>query len=259
MNVLPPPCGIVTLLTDFGSRDFYVGILEGAVLKAHVGARIVHLGHAIPAQDVSTAALHVEAAIGRFPTGTVHVVVVDPGVGTDRRMLAVSAHGCYWIAPDNGVLSAVFDADRVDVRVLDPERLGIRPVSRTFHGRDVFAPIAGRLARGQVGFGALGLRIEDAVRVPVPGRSAGPEGRVVLVDHFGNLITDLGPDAASSARGLSIAGSEAALVGTYGERGEGELVALLDSFDRLEVAIVGGSAAERLGVGVGTTVRVLHD
>ncbi|MCA8954230.1 MAG: SAM-dependent chlorinase/fluorinase, partial [Planctomycetes bacterium] len=141
------PAGVVTLLTDFGLRDPYVGVMKGAVLRSNPKAVLVDLGHELPPQDVASGAFALAAAVGRFPSGTVHVAVVDPGVGTARRLLAVAAHEAFWLAPDNGLLSDVLAADPgAEARAVDCERLGLVAESRTFHGRDLFAPIAGWLA-----------------------------------------------------------------------------------------------------------------
>src|SRR5690606_28376134 len=131
----------------------YVGVLKGAVLRAYPRAVLVDLGHEVPPQDVLAGSFWLAAAIGRFPVGSVHTAVVDPGVGTTRRLLAVAAHDCFWLAPDNGLLAAVLaQAPHAEVRALDVEHLQLRDVSRTFHGRDVLAPVAGWLAGGRYGF-----------------------------------------------------------------------------------------------------------
>src|SRR5262245_23209683 len=157
--MLPRPSGIVTFLTDFGARDPYVGVMKGMVLRQHPKAILVDLGHEVPPQDVTAGAFWLGAAIGRFPAGTVHVAVVDPGVGTERRLLAAAAHEAFWLAPDNGLLTHVLAQDpKADVRAIDLAHLNLRPESRTFHGRDVFAPVAGWLSGGRYSFTSLGAR-----------------------------------------------------------------------------------------------------
>lgn len=253
--VLPRPNGIVTLLTDFGSADPYVGIMKGALLRAHRRAILVDLCHHVPPQDVETAAFFVEAAIQRFPDGTVHLAVVDPGVGTGRRMLAVFAAGCYWIGPDNGVLGAVIRHDGAEVRAIDAASLGLRPHSRTFHGRDLFGPIAGAVACGQFGFRALGAAVDDPVTLPRDARL-----RVLFVDGFGNLITNAPAARVTPAtRGVRVATRTAPLVGTYGEGARGDLVAVVNSYGTLEVAVVDGSAYDLLGTGRGEPVELVED
>lgn len=250
--MLPRPSGIVTLLTDFGPVDPYVGVMKGALLRAAAKVQIVDVGHAVPPHDIDAGAFHCMALIGRFPTGTVHVAVVDPGVGTDRRLLAVAAHDCYWLAPDNGLLAAVLAGDAAtDVRAIDAGHLGLAPESRTFDGRDLLAPVAAWLATGRYGFSALGPRVPD----PLPGRDpcAGAP-RVVHVDHFGNLVTNLrGGEGAA----LRIAGRTIPLCATYGDVGRGELLAYVGSFGLVEVARNGGSAAQALEVGCGAPVELL--
>ena len=247
---LPRPSGLVTLLTDFGAADPYVGLVKGMVKRAYGRAEVIDLCHGVPPQEVAMAAFVLGAAVDHFPAGTVHVAVVDPGVGTGRRVLAACVEECYWLGPDNGVLSAVLDADPevCEVRAVDLEQLRIEPSSATFHGRDVFAPVAGRLAGGRFGFRALGNRIDDPVRIPAITDGA---PRVVMVDHFGNLVTNL----AGGCSEVRIAGQTAAVHVTYGAAAKGALIAVTNSYGLIEVAEVGGSAAARLGVGVGTPVE----
>lgn len=249
--MLPRPHGLVTLTTDFGVHDPYVGILKGALLRAAAKVQAVDVTHAVPPQDVEGGAFVAHTLIGRFPTGTVHVVVVDPGVGTARRLLCVAAHDAYWLAPDNGVLAAVLAGEAaIDVRAVDTEALGLVPESRTFHGRDLLAPVAAWLATGRYGFAALGPRVHD----PVTGRDplAGP-ARVVHVDHYGNLVTNL----RAAPHGVRIAGRDVPPHGTYGEAAPGELLACVGSFGLVEVAANGGSAARLLEVGRGASVEAL--
>ncbi len=250
---LPPPCGIVTLLTDFGPSDPYVGIMKGAVKRANLRADIVDLCHEVPPQDIEVAAFFVDATRGRFPPGTVHVAVVDPGVGGGRRCLAVCTDGCYWLLPDNGIGTPLWqDLDACEVLALDIERLGIRPRSNTFHGRDVFAPIAGHLSSGRYGFRALGGRVRDAIEIE---RSHAP--RVVFVDHFGNLISNVRADVLEDGvTGLRVAGRIVPIVQTYSAAPRGSVVAVVNSYDQLEIAAVEGSAYELLGVGRGTPVEL---
>jgi S-adenosylmethionine hydrolase len=230
--MLPRPSGFVTLSTDFGLVDPYVGVMKGALLRASSKVQIVDVVHDLPPQDVDAAAFVVRALVGRFPTGTVHVVVVDPGVGTARKLLAVAAHECYWLAPDNGV----------------------RSESRTFHGRDVLAPVAAWLAGGRYGFSALGPRVPDPVLLVADAADTAP--RVVHVDRYGNLVSNVGAGALASARGVRIAGRQITKALTYGDVGPGELLAYVGSFGLVEIAVRGGSAAQRLEVGRGAPVEL---
>ncbi len=251
--MFPRPSGIVTLLTDFGASDPYVGIVKGALLRASAKLTIVDVGHDVPPQDVATGAFFVAATIGRFPAGTVHVAVVDPGVGTGRRLLAVAARECYWLAPDNGLLSPLLaGSGEVDVRAIDDEHLGLRAESRTFHGRDLLAPAAAWLAGGRYGFSALGPRIDDPVTRAF---NAGPS-RVVYVDRFGDLITNVDAEAFGDARGVRIAGRTVPRHGTYGDAAPGALLAYVGSFGLVEIAKNGGSAARELEVGIGAPVEL---
>jgi S-adenosylmethionine hydrolase len=249
----PRPTGLVTLLSDFGLADPYVGVMKGAMLRAAAKVQIVDVAHELPPQDVEAGTFFVQALIGRFPAGTVHVAVVDPGVGTSRRLLAVAAHECFWLAPDNGLLSPVLAGDNaVDVRALDAEKLGLRPESRTFHGRDVLAPVAARLASGRFGFEALGARIADPVRV-----TADASPRIVHVDRYGNLVSNVPAAAFARARGVRIAGRVVPAHGTYGEVRSGELLAYVGSFGLVEVAQNAGSAARSLEVGRGAPIELV--
>jgi S-adenosylmethionine hydrolase len=248
----------VSLLTDFGQRDPYVGIVRGTILRAFGKAQIVDLCHEVPAQSVPLGAWFLASAIGRFPAGTVHLAVVDPGVGTARRLLAVCAHECYWIAPDNGLLSEVLAAagDDTEVRSVDLDALGLRAESATFHGRDLFGPLAGRLAAGRFGFRALGARCEGPVRLPaLVERGA----EVVHVDAFGNLVTGVAAAAAGRFGEVRIGGRSAPRVQTYGDAEAGALVSLVNSFGLLEVAVVCGDAARITGAGVGDVVEIVED
>ncbi len=254
-RMLPRPSGLVTLLTDFGARDPYVGILKGALVRASSKVQVLDIGHEVPPQDIAAGAFWAWSLIDRFPSGAVHVVVVDPGVGTARRLLAVAAHETYWLAPDNGVLGAVLAADpTAEVRELDLTHLQIRPESRTFHGRDVLAPIAAWLAGGRYGFSALGPRCGDPVRDVDPFAGA---PRVIHVDHFGNLITNLAAEKLGGATAVAIGGRHLPLAGTYGETAPGELLALVGSFGLLEIARHGGSAAQELGLTRGAPVALV--
>lgn len=277
---------IVTLMTDFGLADGYAGIMHGVIRNICADVAIVDLTHQVSRQDVRGAAYLLYAACPYFPADTVHCAVVDPGVGTARRAVAVETPHGHFVAPDNGVLSYVLARESVTAAVsLTDPHYHLSPVSRTFHGRDVFAPVAAHLACG-VPLTALGESVARLVTFPVPGVSVRPDGalrgQVVHVDRFGNLVTSIGrllwrddelllQPAFSRPRGergepwsLIFAASEAEVhVGgrriegiqpTYGAAPPGELLALVGSADHLEIAVAGGSATEALGVGVGEEV-----
>ena len=237
--------GIVTLTTDFGTVDGYVGAMKGVILREHPDARVVDITHDVPPQDIIAGAFAVAAAAPWFPPGTVHVAVVDPGVGSARRAIAIAHGGSLYVGPDNGLLTVA--ALEGEGRVIDriPPTW---PVSATFHGRDLFARVAARLAAG--------ASLDDFSTGPVaPLRLVeDPAPHVVHVDRFGNLVTNL-RDPAFTA--VEVAGARAPLRRTYTDVPPAGLVAYVGSSGFVEVAIRDGSAAERLGVGRGAPVRAV--
>ncbi len=256
---------IIALLTDFGARDHYVGAMKGVVLGICPEAALVDISHDVPAHDVLTAGLELAAAYRYFPAGTVFLAVVDPGVGSARRGLAAEAGDYRFVAPDNGVLTAVFQ-DTAPRRVVElTERRYARPtVSRTFEGRDRFAPGAAWLARG-IQLTALGRPLGDYHRIDVPAPEAEDgrlAGEVLRVDKFGNLVTNIDRKAfeALCRRGaIRIeAGAESIgrLVETYADIGPDEVCALIGSTDHLEIAANSSSAAARLALARGARVVV---
>ena len=256
------PSGVLTLLTDFGVQDPFVGVMKGVILKQSARLSIVDLTHAIEPQRVGDAAFWLSRAYPWFPEGTVHVAVVDPGVGTARRALAAQAGGHFFVAPDNGVLEVVARrAPDFEAREVDPDALGFRSPSRTFHGRDVFAPVGALLASGALAFDGVGpgATLVATTHVPEPvvgGRSA--EGAVVVVDRFGNLITNLsvaGLPANTRAR-VSVLGHDLAVVGTFADVPPGALAAVAGSFGEVEIFVRNGSAAAALSAQRGTPVGV---
>jgi S-adenosylmethionine hydrolase len=258
---------IVALLTDFGLTDHYVGAMKGVLLGLCPDAVLVDVTHDIPPHDVLTGAIELAAVWRFFPAGTIFLVVVDPGVGSARRGIAVEAGDYRFIAPDNGVLTCVLN-DVKPKRVVElTERRYARPtVSRTFEGRDRFAPAAGWLAKG-VDLAALGRPLPTVVRfdVPVP-RIEGDSlaGEVLRVDRFGNLVTNIDRRGFDQFRGAGALRIEAGdhpverLVSTYADAPAGAVGALFGSTDHLEIACNGESAERRLGLGRGAPVRVLR-
>ena len=263
---MPP---IVALLTDFGTADPYLGSMKGAILSACPAATLVDLVHDLPPHDVAAGALILEASYPSFPPATVFVVVVDPGVGSPRRGLAVGAGGYRFVGPDNGIFTWVLEEHPdAHIRALTNTNLFRSPVSPVFHGRDVFGPVAGHLALG-LDLQHVGPAVSDPVLLPrAAARRLGEgawEATVVRVDGFGNLTTNLRQrDLEEMGAGgpvpddivVSLAGAALPLVRTYAEVGEGEACALMGSGGRLEVAVREGNAARLLGVGTGTVVRV---
>lgn len=254
---------VIALTTDFGPSSAYVGQMKGVLLSRLPEVQLVDVTHAVPAQDVTAGALTLEETLSWFPEDTVHVVVVDPGVGTDRRLLAARVGRWYCVLPDNGLLALAADRFGVGQLVaLDRPRYWLSPRSRTFHGRDIMAPVAAALAGG-VPLGELGTETESFVRLELPPVDQTPgsvEGRVIAADSFGNLITNVREADLRAPVEQILCGPLAldGLVATYGEARPGEAVALIGSAGRLEIALVGGSAADRLGIGLGETIKVKH-
>ncbi len=252
---------VITLTTDFGVRDPYVAEMKGVVLGLAPEVRLVDITHEVDSHDVIGAALALEAAIPFFPQGTVHLAVVDPGVGTARRGLVVTTAAAAFVAPDNGLLTPVFARGAWRAFELSASDLRLSRVSRTFHGRDVFAPAAAHLASG-VPPERFGPEANDPVRLPWPEvRAVGGAmtGTVVHVDRFGNLITSIAADAIErlgGAASIHIAGRHLPLVGTYADLPLGAVGALIGSSNRLEVAVREGSAAVVLRARRGTRVAV---
>ncbi len=252
------PSGIVTLLTDFGTQDPYVGIMKGVLWSRCPSLRaVVDLTHAIAPQDIRSGAFHLAHARTWFPDGTVHVAVVDPGVGSDRRILSAVDGGHLFLAPDNGLLSRTLSPAAV-VRELDVPRFAVEPVSRTFHGRDVFAPAAAAFVEGLDPDQAGPLaEVGQSVGFPVPlDDGSGLRGEVLVVDRFGNLVTNIAAGEVNGSDGFEVVirGRSVPLRRAYSEAEPGELLALVDSFDRVEVARSGGSAAEHLECGAGEPI-----
>jgi S-adenosylmethionine hydrolase len=251
----------VTLTTDFGRSDPYVGVVHGVILGRAPRARIVDLCHEIPPQDVPRAAYFLAHSQAYFPSGTVHVAVVDPGVGSNRRILVAEDRGSAYLAPDNTLLEHVLSS-AARVRALDVERFALPNKSRTFHGRDVFAPAAAAIADGLDPL-AAGVGDEFALESRgTPRASIGPdrgEAEVLFADHFGNLVlsargADLTPTPADWI--VEVAGLEIAIRGTYADAPEGALLGLIDSFGAVEIALRGGDAAAQLGLGSGDRVTL---
>jgi S-adenosylmethionine hydrolase len=256
---------LMALLTDFGTADHYVGAMKGVALGICPELTLVDITHDIPPHDVRVGARQLAAAYKYCPAGTVFLVVVDPGVGSARRGLAVETADHRFVAPDNGVLSAVLDETPARRVVELTERKFARPtISRTFEGRDRFAPAAAWLAKGAA-ITTLGRSAPAPMRLAWPLVVEHPDaigGEVELVDRFGNLVTNLGRDLVErfirgGAVDITIGGRPVPrLVATYAEGAAGELCALFGGSDRLEIAVSGGSAAAQLGLGVGTAVQL---
>jgi S-adenosylmethionine hydrolase len=268
---------IITLTTDFGLTDGYVGAMKGVVLGINPGAQLVDISHNIPPQDIARAAFVLGTAAPFFPTGTVHLVVVDPGVGTERRAIVVRTPGADFVAPDNGVLSYVIQpylsgpvgAKRrklkktpgLEAFAITESRFWRSPVSRTFHGRDIFAPVAAHLSL-DIAPSRFGEPVDALTVLPLPRPSRSPDGTLTgsiqHIDSFGNLITNIrGRDLSVGLKGITVEVGDGVirrLSQTYAE-GKG-LLALIGSRDYLEISLKDGNAAASLHAGIGDKVKI---
>jgi S-adenosylmethionine hydrolase len=259
--------GIITLLTDFGTTDPYVAAMKGVALSVNPDLQLVDISHEINPHDVAEAGYIVTMSYGYFPPGTVHAAVVDPGVGSERRILAAEVAGQVLMAPDNGLLTMAL-AQSPPSRVVNVTNADYfhHPVSMTFHGRDVFAPVAAHLTLG-VDLGEMGAEVQDYERLEAATASVSKlaiDGQVIHVDRFGNLVTNITRSDIAAFHGeehtalrVHIAAEEIAGVSrTYAEVGLGELLAVVGSTGLLEISANRGSAADVLGVGRRAQVRV---
>jgi S-adenosyl-L-methionine hydrolase (adenosine-forming) len=258
---------IVTLTTDFGGGDHFVGTMRGVILGVNPAAQVVDLCNSVNSFDLLDGALTIAQAYGYFPADTIHLVVVDPGVGSARRPLLVATSKHYFIAPDNGVLSLVMDREeRVSVREITAAHYFLQPLSNTFHGRDVFAPCAGWLSKG-VEAEKFGDEITDYARFALPKPKVVAEhmlqGAVLKVDKFGNLITNLTPEnapavfAADSRTKITVGqGKVSGIHNSYAQGQPGELFGVLNSMGFLEIACNRGAAAQVAKAGRGAEVLV---
>jgi S-adenosylmethionine hydrolase len=260
---------IITLTTDFGNNDHFVGTIKGVILEIVPEAQIIDICHSVQAFDVLDGALTISQAYSYFPTRTVHVVIVDPGVGTARRPIMASCDKYHFVAPDNGVLSLVYAREtRMHVRHITSEHYFLQPVSNTFHARDIFAPVAAWLAK-EVDSQKFGEEIEDYVRFNAPKPKAVDANRlrgvVLKVDRFGNIVTNITPQDAPILFGAGATGFKI-VVGsreiteihsTYAEGAPGEVFGILGSMGFLEIAANRGAAAQLTGAGKGNEVSII--
>ena len=258
---------IITLLTDFGLKDGNVGVMKGVILRIEPEAQIIDLSHLIPPQNVAEAGLILARSIPFFSPGSIHVVVVDPGVGTARRPFAARIGSQFVVGPDNGFITQILERAEARKEIiefvhLDRSEYWLAEISNVFHGRDIFAPAAAYLASG-AGLHDLGTSFNDPVRLEPPKLVRTPlgwQGEVIHIDHFGNISTNIRqehlgfpPKASVRICGVEIGG----LVRTFGERPPGDLVSLYGSTGNLLVCVVNGSAAERLQAKIGDLCEVM--
>ncbi len=263
------PSGIITLLTDFGLSDPYVGIMKGVILSTHPQAKLVDISHEVPPGDVRQAGTLLQETYAFFPPGTIHLAVVDPGVGSARRPIGLKAVGQVFVGPDNGVFSALLRGkDRCSVVHLTEKRFFLSALSHTFHGRDIFAPVAAHLARG-VDLMQMGPPLNDPICFDLPAVTSNDQylrGEVTRVDRFGNLITNIPARTFESwtagNRILLTVGrlSLEAIGRTFSDVAKGYAVAFVGSNGHLEIAVNQGRATDRLGISedqvVGAEVEV---
>lgn len=278
---------IITLTTDFGTSDVYVGVMKGVILNINPNVQIVDITHAISPQNIHEAAFTIQAAYRYFPKGTIHVIVVDPGVGSERQAIVCQTESAFFVCPNNGVLT-YFLQEIETAETYTPDAVNIEnptyllpQISNTFHGRDIFAPVAAHLSLGAP-LAQIGAPIRDLVRFPVSAIHISEDtltGQIINVDSFGNLITNISENALAAFLLLSASNEEAVgqldkqtvsakfeiiagntclkkLNGTYTESGAGEPLAIIGSFGLLEIAINLGNAEARLGIKNGDTVIV---
>jgi len=258
---------LITLTTDFGTSDPFVGIMKGVIAGINPNARVIDLCHAVPPHNVLLGALMLRHSAPYFPRGTIHVAVIDPGVGGARRPLLIEADGSYFVGPDNGVLSLALAGKPLPCIVhLSNPSSHLQPVSATFHGRDIFAPVAAYLALG-VATPAFGESVADIARLKIPkvGRTArGLSGKVLYIDHFGNLFTNICERDLTgrsvdrpvvSVGDVTIRG----LASNYAAAVQGEFVALINSWGLLEIAAYKDSAERRAAAQIGDKVELIWD
>jgi len=259
--------GIITLMTDFGLSDFFVAAMKGVILSINREAILVDITHTIPAHDIHTAALTLAEGYATFPEGTIHLAVVDPGVGSERRPLLVESEDYLFVGPDNGLFSFIYESEVIKhVIQITKSRFFRHPVSRTFHGRDIFAPVAAWLSTGVAPL-EFGEPISDPVRLRIPCVEVISEkrirGQVIHIDRFGNLITNLRErDVPQNFLELGgrviVQDREIRTLRTHYEAAPTEeIFAVWGSSGRLEISVYCGSAAEILGVGRGAVVEIL--
>lgn len=259
------PQGVVALLTDFGLKDPYVGVMKGVILSVNRNARLIDLSHDVGPQAVLEAYFLLSNSYRYFPVGTLFVAVVDPGVGSDRAVVGVETEKYLFLAPDNGLLGFLEKDGGVKrvVKIANPKYF-LHPVSNTFHGRDVFAPVAGHLSLG-VDLGRMGPEIEAIRRIEAPAPRFSSEGtvvgEVVGVDSFGNLITNVPGERLEKADRVEVRVGKTTIdrvLKSYASAKDGRLFGIVGSRGTLEISINRGNAAKKTGAKVGDAVRVKH-
>ena len=249
----------IALVTDFGTRDYYVGAVKGVILSINPTASVIDITHEIAPQDIAAAAFVLHACYSDFPAGTIFLCVVDPGVGSNRRAIIVKTEDYAFVGPDNGVFSFVLKHSDA-VYAIENDTYFRKPVSATFHGRDIFAPVAAHLSKG-VSPAEFGPRISDPIMPPdVAPWQIEPktiEGSVIHVDHFGNLVTNLSADIAERPFTLEISNTQITkLTSSYVEAESDDPFAIIGSAGLIEISVKNGSAVEKLKASRGTPVTL---
>jgi S-adenosyl-L-methionine hydrolase (adenosine-forming) len=266
VNTLEDAVRIVTLMTDFGLKDGNVAVMKGVIWQIAPVAQIVDLSHLIQPQNIKEAALILSRAVPFFPPQTIHVAVVDPGVGTSRRAIAAKIGSQYFVGPDNGVFSLILDSAekngrQIECMYLDNNKYWASEVSNVFHGRDIFAPVAGHLANG-LALQSIGSPISDMVRFQFssPEKTAtGWNGEIIFIDHFGNIATNILENHISDRTNITtrLCGIEIkGMVRTFGMRSPSDIIAFINSSGTFSIGMVNGNAAEKIGADVGDRVEV---
>jgi len=258
------PSGIISLLTDFGNRDGYVAAMKAVILRINPRATLIDLSHEIEPQNVQAGAFLLSSQSRFFPAGTIHVAVIDPGVGTKRRLLAVQATEQFYLAPDNGLLDFCIELGIKRAVEITNHALWRQPVSNTFHGRDILAPVAAHLSLGKP-LQDFGIKAELVRRLPALKFSLSEReilGQIVYIDRFGNLITNISSQVLREFAGeddveINIEGKMIGpLLSTYGSAGVGAPVAVIGGFDRLEIGVNEGDASIFFGARIGDAITV---
>ncbi|MEK6673853.1 MAG: SAM-dependent chlorinase/fluorinase [Nitrospirota bacterium] len=258
---------VITLTTDFGYKDPYTGIMKGVILGINPEATLVDLTHSINRHDVREAAMVIASSYRYFPSGTIHIVIADPGVGSGRRPVLVASGNHYFIGPDNGVFSCIYD-ENPECRVihLTRQHYFLKRISPTFHGRDIFAPVAAWLSKG-LELSSLGDEVKDYVRQQIPcplKEGSAIRGEIILIDHFGNAVTNIRINDIEDMRNfrvegrikIMINGNEAQLLHYYSQAQDNSLYTIEGSMGFIEFFVFGKDASSAYGLRIGDSVRV---
>lgn len=253
---------IITLLTDFGYKDNFVGVVKGVILGINSRVHIVDICHEVGPQDITGAAFALKTAYKYFPKDTIHLVIIDPGVGSDRLPILVKTKEYYFIGPDNGVLSLALEEEEIEGMVyLDNYEFHLRPVSNTFHARDIFAPVAVHLSKG-ISYQLFGKGIKNYKKIKLPKpkvSSCKIYGEIIYIDRFGNLFTNISQDMQNKIKRPKIKIKDKLIRGiktSYAEVKPGNLLAIWGSSGFLEVAVSSGSAKDKLSANIGDKIEI---